>query len=291
HDARHSGGAATDGPRTETVRWRRQLEAAVTAGPVVAPDGTIYASSNGGVLHALDPSTGADRWTYDSGQRGGGDLSVSPLVLPDSTALFPTPGRELVALSPAGRTLWSERLPGAPTSPASVDGHRVYVGDTSGYVSALEITPGGHRLVWTLSVGSGSYGSVVVDGGRLYTTTSSSLVAVDDRGERGTVVWTRNPGDDITEVSAGRVQAWDIRTGRRAASYGPLPAQIWSSTVLDRGYRLYFGTQDGHVLGLAPDGTRLFDVRVGGPVDSYPALSGDGVLLVGSRDGTLTAIG
>lgn len=93
HDARHSGAATTDGPRTGTVRWRRRLEGAVTPGPVVGADATVYVSSNGGVLHALDPADGADRWTYDSGTVAGplvGDLSVSPLVLPDHTVLFPT---------------------------------------------------------------------------------------------------------------------------------------------------------------------------------------------------------
>jgi outer membrane protein assembly factor BamB len=168
-------------------------------------------------------------------------------------------------------------------------------------------------------------------------------VAIADHSDRGFVAWTRNPGDDITEVSAGvaadhtalmgtngghewayhrdgspawkaprvitysspvtpngglayvgdhsgRVQVWETSTGRRVASFGPLPAQIWSSTVLDKDYRLYFGTQDGHALGLAPDGTVLFDVPLGGAVDSYPALTDDATLLIGSRNGMLTAI-
>ncbi|MGH3768537.1 MAG: hypothetical protein ACRDS0_15860 [Pseudonocardiaceae bacterium] len=56
------------------------------------PGRQVYAASNGGVLHDLDPATGANRWTYDSGHTGGGDLSVPPLVLPDRTVLWPTPG-------------------------------------------------------------------------------------------------------------------------------------------------------------------------------------------------------
>jgi outer membrane protein assembly factor BamB len=345
HDARHSGASASAGPRTGAVRWQRRLEDGVTSGPVVGPDGTIYASSNAGVLHALDPASGADRWVHDSGQRGSGDLSVSPLVLPDGTVLFPTPGDELVALSPTGQVLWSERLPGIPTSPASADGHRIYVGDQSGNVTALQVDGGGHRILWTLSVGDGSYGSVVTDGtARLYTTTGSSLVAIDDLGDHARLAWARNPGDGITEVSAGvtadhtavlgtngsrewayhpngspawnsprvitysspitpngglayvadhsgRVQVWETRSGRRVASFGPVRAQIWSSTVVDKDYRLYFGTQNGRVLGLRPDGLVLFDVTVGGSIDSYPALTSDGALLIGSRNRTLTAIG
>lgn len=345
HDARHSGASSTDGPTTGTVRWHRTLQGGVTPGPVVGPDGTIYAASTAGVLHALDPATGADRWTYDSGSRGGGDLSTSPLVLPDGTVLWGTGGRELLAVSPAGVLLWAETLPGRPTSPASADGHRVYVGDTGGGVTALDVTPDSHRLLWSVDVGSTSYGSVVTDGsGRLYTTVDSELVAVDDRGESGVEAWRADPGDGITEVSAGlgpdgtallgtnggrewayrpdgsphwnaprvitysspsvtadglayvadhsgRVRVLDIADGSEAAAYQlDPPQQIWTAIAVDRGHRLYFGTLDGHLLGVDPAGTVLFDVGLGSSIWSYPALTGDGAVVIGSRDGELVAV-
>jgi outer membrane protein assembly factor BamB len=46
-------------PTDETLRGRRQLEGAVSPGPVIGSDGTVYAASNADVLHALNPSTGA----------------------------------------------------------------------------------------------------------------------------------------------------------------------------------------------------------------------------------------
>jgi outer membrane protein assembly factor BamB len=313
---------------------------------VVGADGTVYISSNGGVLHALNPSDGADRWTYESGTVGGGDLSVSPLVLPDRTVLFPS-GDQLIALSPAGARLWSERLPGTATSPVTADGRRVYVGDTSGNVSAWDLpSAGAHHLAWRIDVGTTSYGSVVTGGdGRLYTTADSALVAIDDRGAGARLAWRSDPTDDITEVSAGLgpdgtallgtngrfewaygraggaplwrsprvityasptvtatglayvadhaglVHVLDVRTGAETTRYGPLGAQIWSSPVVDRAYRVYVAGQNGHAYGFAPDGRALFDVDLGGPVDSYPALTGDGALVVGSRNGFVTAIG
>jgi outer membrane protein assembly factor BamB len=74
-------------------------------------------------------------------------------------------------------------------------------------------------------------------------------------------------------------------------SYKVNGQEIWSSTVVDRSYRLYYANQAGHVYGLAPSGSVLFDVDVGAPVDSYPALSADRQLIVGSRNGVLTSIG
>lgn len=318
----------------------------MTPGPVVGPDGTIYVASNAGVLHALNPSTGVDLWTFDSRHtRSGDDLSASSLVLPDGAVLWPTPGPELLALSPSGTKLWSLAMPSQPTSPASTDGHRIYVGDISGDVTAIDITGRGRpSQAWTVKVGTVSYGSVVVgSGGRLYTTADSALIAIDDRGAQGQIAWRADPGDNITEVSAGLAadgtvllgtngnQEWAYRPdktllwhsprvitysspsvtdtglayvadhsgtvhvfrvgdGTEAATYRYSAGQIWSSTIIDARYHVYFGTQTGHVVGLDPSGARLFDLDLGAPMDSYPALTADANLIIGARNGTLSAI-
>ena len=347
HDARHSGASVSSGPAAGTQRWRRQLEGPVTPGPVIGPDGTVYAASNAGVLHALNPSTGQDVWTYDSGHTHvDDDLSVSALVLADGTVVWPTPGDELLGLSRTGVKLWSVALPGQPTSPASVDGHRIYVGDTTGVVTALDITGNGPpQQVWAVKVGAVSYGSVVVgDSGRLYTTADSSLVAIDDGGAQGHIAWRADPGDNITEVSpglagdgtvllgtngsqewayrpdgtvrwhaprvitysspsvtatglayvadhSGTVHVFRVSDGSDAATYRHSAAQIWTSTVVDASYHLYYGTQTGHVIGLDSAGTTLFDVDLGVPVDCYPALTADARLIIGDRSGALVSIG
>ena len=347
HDARHSGASVADGPRAGRVRWHRSLGAPVEAGPVLAADGTIYTATNAGVLHAVDPATGADRWTFDAHRPDpdDADLSTSALVLPDGTVLWGTPAHDLVALSPAGVLLWTQPLPGRATSPATTDGRRVYVGDTAGGVSALDVAGGAHQLKWTVDVGTTSYGSVVTDGsGRLYTTADTALIALDDGGATGRVAWRADPGDGISEVSAGlavdgtallgtngsrewayrrdgtpswsvpavitysspvvtadgdayladhagRVRVVRTADGSPAASYQlEPPRQIWSSIAVDRARRVYFGTQQGHLLGLAPDGSVLFDLALGGPIDAYPALTADGAVIVGDRDGGLTAV-
>lgn len=347
HDARHSGSATTVGPTTGRIRWQRKLDGAVTPGPVIGTDGTIYVSSNAGVLHAIDPATGHDRWTYDAHTtQTGADLSVSPLVLPGGDILFPSPGSDLVALSPSGRTLWTQALPGRPTSPVTVDGTRVYVGDQTGAVTAIDIGPSGtHRLMWTVGTSSPSYASVVTNGsGAVYTTSGSALVAIVDHGATATVAWRADPKDGATEVSAGlapdgtvllgtngtqewayrpdgtplwhsarvitysspsvtatglayvadhsgRVHVFDAANGAERATYRVTNTEIWSSTVVDKDYRVYFGGQNGHVYCLSPQGTVLFDVDLGAPIDSYPALTASGLLIVGGENGMLAAIG
>ena len=120
HDARHASAveAGVRGPRTGRQRWQRRLEGRATPGPVLGADGSVYAASNGGVLHALDPSTGADRWTFDGGGPYGSDLSTSPAVLGDGTILWPGPRRRLIALDAGGHERWSEPFGATVLSPA-----------------------------------------------------------------------------------------------------------------------------------------------------------------------------
>jgi outer membrane protein assembly factor BamB len=347
HDARHSGSSPAAGPTDGRIRWRRTLEGGVTPGPVIGTDGTIYASSNAGVLHAIDPATGKDRWTYDAhAGDSGADLSVSPLVLPDGVILFPTPGDSLIALSPAGRALWHQQLSGRPTSPVTSDGKRVYAGDQSGAVTAIDVArDGSHAVAWTVRTGAASYASVVTNGtGAVYTTSGTSLVAIADHGSRAAIAWRADPHDGDTEVSpglapngtvllgtngtrewayrpdgsplwhaprvitysspsvtatglafvadhSGRVHVFDVGTGTERGTYRVTNTEIWTSTVVDRDYRVYFGGQNGHVYGVSPSGVVLLDVDLGAPIDAYPALAGNGTLVVGAANGTLAAIG
>jgi hypothetical protein len=41
------------------------------------------------------------------------------------------------------------------------------------------------------------------------------------------------------------VHVFDVGNGAEAATYRVGPGQIWSSTVVDRAYRVYFADQDG----------------------------------------------
>jgi outer membrane protein assembly factor BamB len=350
HDARRSGSSTAHGPTSGKVRWSRTLEGNVTPGPVVGVDGTVVAASNAGVLHGLDPATGADRWVFDGGGAYGLDLSTSPAVLPDGTVLWPGPHNTLYALDAHGRLLWMEPLRGQPTSPA-VEGTRVVVGDSQGGVTAFSVTAGSHRRLWSVDVGGSSYGSVALsptDPRRSYQTVDRALVALDDGtvawrrqlrevtevspavGPDGTVVVGDNSADEYAFHPDGRTAwryehggqtysspvvtadgtAWfgdhrayvtgvDVRTGRVRARFrgesvepphGP-SVGVWTSPVVDADHHVYWGTRLGHVYGRAPDGKLLFDVATGATVDSYPALTADGLLIVGVTDGRLLALG
>jgi outer membrane protein assembly factor BamB len=66
---------------------------------------------------------------------------------------------------------------------------------------------------------------------------------------------------------------------------------LWAAQAVDSRGDVYFGTQGKHIYGFGPHGTRLFDIIASGPIDSYPALTANGELIIGDQAGTLYAIG
>lgn len=348
-DVRHAAVSPATGPQTGRVRWRRQLEGPVVPGPAVGRDGTVYAASNAGTLHALDGATGRDRWTYDGGGAYGVDLSTTPAVLATGTVLWPGPRDALHALDArSGRLLWRAPFAAQPLSPL-VDGDRVYVQDAGGTLTALRLRGrAAPRRLWSLHLGTSSYASAALGrDGTVYTAADDTLFAVRDGRVRwrvktrglvevspavasdgtvtvgsndrsqygvspaGKVRWRHDLGD-LTYSSAattpdglvyvgdhrGQVSALDARTGRlryRVLGRGRTAREknvgVWTMPVVDARHDVYFGTHLGHLHGFDARGRRLLDVDLGGVVDSYPALTADGTLIVGSESGTLLALG
>ena len=66
---------------------------------------------------------------------------------------------------------------------------------------------------------------------------------------------------------------------------------IWAAQAVDGKGDVYFGTQGKRIYGFGPHGAKLFEITASGPIDSYPALTADGDLIIGDEAGTLYAIG
>ncbi len=67
---------------------------------------------------------------------------------------------------------------------------------------------------------------------------------------------------------------------------------VWTRPAVDATHAVYFGTRLGNVHGFDAPARRLFDLHLGvETIDSYPTLTRDGLLVIGSESGTLTAIG
>ncbi|HUC05196.1 MAG TPA: PQQ-binding-like beta-propeller repeat protein [Acidimicrobiales bacterium] len=345
HDPAHSAGAPVVGPSTGTVEWTRQLDGNITPGPSIGTNGAVYVATNSGVLYALDLSTGDDLWTFEGGGpfRGETDLSVSPLVLPSGSVLWPGPNDTLYEISPTGHALWSHRFGAMVLSPV-LAGTRVYVELMSGTLWQLQIGSGVPVLGWSLRIGHTSFGSPAVGtDGEVVTTADKSVVGVVDDGSRGVIAWRRQTGADIEvspavgpdgdvyvsandgsvyRLSPHGALRWKRHIGQESYSSSSVSEAgmlyfgdnggdlnvvraatgalvrvdhgrqgIWGAQAIDARGDVYFGTQGREIYGYGPSGRRLFTVTASGPIDSYPALSGNGTLVIGDEAGTLYAIG
>jgi len=126
----------------------------------------------------------------------------------------------------------------------------------------------------------------------------------------GTTLWSTDVDGDVRaplalgrdgSVLAGvfaprpRLVALDPDTGSErwdfAVTASDSAASVTSGPLVDRDGRIYFGADDDFVYALEPGGRMRWFVRTGGNVDGEPVLAADGLLLVGSDDHRLHAIG
>ncbi len=352
NDATHSSQAGVRGPQTGHIRWKANLGSPVTPGPAVAANGTIYESTDAGILYAIDPANGHELWKFDGGGSiGGDDLSTTAAVLPDGTIVWPGPRHTVFGLDAHGSQLWAVNVGAAPLSPLIASPTAVYVMTTAGVLAALKIDGAKTAERWTLKLGSRSLGSPVLGrDGEIETTVDDCLVAVRDNGRTarelwqftvpqqvevsaaitsaGTAVLGTNDGFEYGVSPAGK-QVWKhainnlsfsspavtttgkayygdnsgvltvavAATGSVIRSFEAQPGitspvvNIWTAPLVDSTGDVYYGTKGGIIYGYSPGGTQLFAIHTGRTVDSYPALSATGDLLIGSDNGYLYSIG
>jgi hypothetical protein len=66
---------------------------------------------------------------------------------------------------------------------------------------------------------------------------------------------------------------------------------LWAGQVIDKKGDVYLGTRAPSIVGFSPGGRLLFRIPVSGDIDSYPALTASGTLIVGDEAGTVYAVG
>ena len=297
-------------PATGDALWTLPSGQAVTGhsdlstSPAVLPDGTIAWPAPGGRLIAVDPEgheLGAVSWA---------GTVLSPVVASaDSVDVVTTGGQvSQVTVGPTGppSVAWTLALGGGPAgtwaSPALASDGTLYTAVGSDLV-AVSTQAASATVAWRFPTGGAIEVSPAVtpDGDVVVGSNDPFMYAVSPSGH---LVWKarRLHSETYSSTSAtadglvyygdnnGVVSVTQAATGAPVARYQGLHG-IWSLPVVDAHHDAYFASQGGHVYGYTYSGRRLFDADVGSPVDSYPALTGDGTLLVGTEGGVLYAFG
>lgn len=251
-DARHTGRSAWRGPRDEPrILWRVRTRRRVFASPVVDEAGrVVFASLDGSVL-AVD-RRGVVCWAFAAPDR----VFSAPAVTGELT-VFGHDGDRVVAVDARGRERWSFHTSAdADAAPVVADDGTVYV--ASGEAACIAADG---RVRWSVPLRSHAFGAPALSAdGTLYVTELGGAVTL-------------------------------LRTDNGATLHRiELPAPVHGGvTVLDDG-GFVVGADDGHVRAFSREGAARWDVatqgaREGLGVRATPALSRDGVVIIGADDG------
>jgi outer membrane protein assembly factor BamB len=193
----------------------------------------------------------------------------SPAVADDGTVYVGSQDHFLYAIGAGGKVNWRTDL-GADvdSSPAIEDDGTVVAGSDKGDVVAISPLDG--TILWRANVGGYVRGALSI-------------------GRDGTIfagTYGPTPHMVALEPETGRVVFRFPVRGTGAPEFG-----IHGGPVEDKDGRLYFGAQDDHAYALSAEGTLLWKFKTGGDVDAPLVITERGLLLVGSDDGKLYALG
>jgi outer membrane protein assembly factor BamB len=261
-------------------------------------NGVVYIGSDGGSVYALNASTGAGLWSYDTGGVVGFASALVGAAAVANGVVYIGSGynnNNLYALNAStGALLWSYAASGGVSSPAVANGV-VYFGSSSGLdgnLYALNASTG--ALLWSYAAGAG-VGSPSVANGVVYADCSDGLCALN--ANTGALLWSYAGGGDTPAVANGVVYA-DCSDGLCAlnASTG---AKLWSfasngstevsdSTPAVANGVVYFNPGDQNLYALnASTGAKLWSYTTGG--GTAPAVA-NGVVYVTALYGNVYAL-
>jgi len=286
---------------TGRVLFRRDLGGEVYSTPALV-EGRLFVGSDADFFFCLDARSGEVQWHL----RTDDDADTGVAVAPDGTLVFGA-GRDVFAVTPQGQVRWRFRT-GLKvfSTPAIDDDGTIYFGSQDDHLYAL--APDG-RMRWRFQARDDVDGSPTIgDDGTIYFGSDDHHVYA--LRPDGTTLWSTDVDGDVRaplalgrdgSVLAGvfaprpRLVALDPGTGSErwdfAVTASDSAASVTSGPLVDRDGRIYFGADDDFVYALEPGGRMRWFVRTGGNVDGEPVLAADGLLLVGSDDHRLHAIG
>jgi len=259
------------------VRWTQKLEASGTGTPTVFGD-IVYFTAGDDTGWALRKSDGKVEWQIGASTSLQNVLGAPAPALTSQYAIFAFGSGEVQGVfRQGGQSRWNGavvgRRPGRAgsfvsdvTSPPVVSGNRVFVGNNSGRLAALEVSSG--QRLWTAR--DGAIGPVWPAGGSIFALTDlNELVRLD--AADGNRIW----GVPLPNFTKDRQK----RQATVFSHYGPIIA----------GGRVIVASDDGLLRSYDPtDGGLIGTTEIPGGATTAPVVA-DGTLYVVSAKGQLHA--
>ncbi len=270
------------------LKWQDDNFIAVSLPSPAVVNGVVYVGDNNGTYHALNASSGATLWSF---QTGGDFRTSSPAVVNGVVYVGGGGDDNVYALNAStGAKLWSFTTGSEVYSSSAVANGVVYVGSYGGNMYALNASTG--ALVWKYTTGSVVHSSPAVANGVVYFGSGDSNVYALN-ASTGAKLWSYTTGDGVLcspAVANGvvyvgsydfNVYALNASTGAKLWSY-PTGNVVFSSPAVANGV-VYVGSEDGNMYALnASTGAKLWSYDTGDQIEASPAVA-NGVVYVGTR--------
>lgn len=173
------------GPQGDVAEhWRVDVGSAVRSQAAVV-DGTIYLTTDGGEILAMNAETGVERWSHDAGD----GLASSPAVVDGLVVAVTMGGRVLAVDGASGSEVWRQDVDAAPESMPAVEDGVVYLGTDAGTLIALDVGTGEEQ--WTYDAGAPVTRSAAVSGGRVFVGSADGRMHAVDVAT-GNAAWTHD---------------------------------------------------------------------------------------------------
>lgn len=156
-----------------TEQWRFDHDAEIQTPPAV-DDGTVYVVDETSTVHALDATSGEERWQRSPAN----GIEFSIPVVTDATLMLGSTDGEVLALDASdGSDDWRRDLGTEPVGPVAVADDTAFLPGPDDGLLALSVADGADR--WRRDVGSGPSGPPVVADGVVYVGAGQHVHALD----------------------------------------------------------------------------------------------------------------
>ncbi len=277
---RNSRMAALDADTGEVI-WESVISNPAFSWVNVA-DGSVYVSCQDGLIQAFDAGTGVKRWEIDTG-----DGLFAPPSISEGLVIIPTRGNQvLVLVGETGQTRLSYVVPGNVDGAAAISHGTAALGDSRGFVRAINIRSQNLPLEKTVL--------------RFWSQFYIWGLAPFPPAQSGTV-WTRSIREEVWADAAisgnraffatreGNVYAFALGSGQELWKTALDDEPTWTGSPTVVNDTLYIGAENGRLYALdTVSGDHLWNIDLGGSVSSAPAYA-DGGLFVLTDNGTLYA--
>jgi outer membrane protein assembly factor BamB len=299
------GRTTSIGPRTPTIAWRVRIDptpwwpAELSASATMDAAGRVFVPHWYGVT-AVSSHTHEVNWYFpmDEGTSGAPAIFQGKVLFGSADDFF------YCVDAATGQEIWSQPAAPHPNYSSAVDSNGiVYYTSQREVMYARRVEDG--ELLWTASIGNGTYSSPALDETQFVFTGSedwgdwAAHWTADGQREWGTFVGHGNLGTGPVDLSAGEdgrtyvatrggyLRALDRLTGEEIWSH-PTGETLTGAVAVGHDGTIYVPTAccDRVLIAVSASGDELWRHELGGGVKFAPIIDGEGIIYVCSNEWT-----